>query len=250
MPIQTREMRKLNFRNKVITPSVISRIASIINNEADAIGNSEAFFLSYTVVAADNSSYESQDKEIFNAPEIIDTKILKRIQMRLHTVSGSKSVELQLLHSEQSNASNNFLLVSGNDSVWVNGIMSRLSEVIDSSDQQPRILRHLALLQWIVIITFNYIYFKLFHKDIEKMENGLVGIGLLFGIPLLSLYLVDRVKIHIEQIWPDVELQTGPHHLQQPQRKRIRLAWITTAVIVPILIGFIYDLLKNWLNLF
>ncbi|MBE9598687.1 hypothetical protein [Pedobacter sp. MC2016-24] len=250
MSIQIREMRKLNFHNKVITPSVINRIATIIDKEADNINDSEPFLISYSIEAADDSSYESQSKEIFNAPEIMDTKMVERIHMRLQTLSGSKSIELQLLHCDQNNAGNNFMLVSGNNSVWVNGVMSRLSEIIDSSNEQPQIMHHLELLQWVVVITFNFLYFRLFFRDIEKIENGFIGLGLVFGIPLLSLYLAGLAKTHIEQLWPDVELQTGPDHLQQPQKKRRELGWIMTMIILPILLGFITDVLKNWLHLF
>lgn len=250
MALQIREMRKLHFQNLIITPSVINRLAYIIDQEMTAINNSEPYIISYMVEASDNSSYESGSKEIFSSPEIMETKTLLRIQMRLQTLSNDKNIELQLLHSLKDSATGNYLLVSGGDSVWVNGVMTRLSEILRSSEGRPGLMNYLEVLQLVAVIAFLTVYFRLFYTPLEAINNPWISITLVLGIPLLFIIFITRGKTYIEGLWPDMELQTGPNHLQRPAKKRGQLAWVITAILLPLLTGFIYDMLKNWFHLF
>jgi hypothetical protein len=140
--------------------------------------------------------------------------------------------------------------VSGNDSVWVNGILAKLTEIIDTAEPQPLFKKPLSIAALPLCIAFNVVYFRLFYADIQRNKYGWIEGILTIGVPILSMVLFDKLPKYVDALWPDVELQTGPNYLQIPANKRKRITLLLTLIILPILTGFIYDVLKNWLHIF
>ncbi|MBN8720494.1 MAG: hypothetical protein J0H85_13665 [Sediminibacterium magnilacihabitans] len=202
------------------------------------------------VDASDDSSYESSSKSIFEEAEILNTKALQRIQMRLQTVSNSKNIEVQFSTSLEPNPGDNYAIVSGDDSVWVNGVLFKLSECINSAQEQPSIVKHLGTLQTITVITFLIIYFRIWYDNVEKLNNDWIRLLFFVVLPFIILLLSIELVKYLKSMWPDMELQTGPNYSQIPSKKREKVKWIVTIIVVPLLVGFVYDILKNWLRLF
>ena len=135
MPSVIRERRKIRFQGRIITPSAIRRIAELVHQSATS-ETDEPIFESYLVDAVDDSSYESRSVEIFESSEIIESKQLSKIQMIFRTISQSKNIEVQIQHSNADDHATNFIIVSGDDSIWVTGMIEKLHAVVRSFERQ------------------------------------------------------------------------------------------------------------------
>jgi hypothetical protein len=89
-----------------------------------------------------------------------------------------------------------------------------------------------------------FIYFRAFYQQINHSKNDWLKIIGLAGIPLALLFVLASAKNYILSLWPSVELQTGAGYQQKPAEKRRKLGLILTLIILPLLLTFIYDLIK------
>jgi hypothetical protein len=242
-----REKRRLVFGYKRITPKIIRKFSEIIENEISQL-NGDDFYKIYSVDATDNTSFESQSNKIFDENEVIENRNVRKISMRFYTLDNSKNIEIQIVHSIQNENSENFILVSGDDSNWVNGILSRLTEIIKLAEKQPEIKDKSGYLMFFTFLLFNVVYFRMCFDFLEKsISNTWLVIFFIVGIPILSLIFLSKFFTYLDGLWPSVELQTGPNYMQKPKENRNKAQWILVSIILPLLLALIYDLIKRCL---
>lgn len=245
-----REKRKLIIERKIITPTIIREFASIIGGELNQLdGKNYEPCAVFSIDANDNSSYESQSPEIFREGDILDKKGAVKVNMRFNTRDFSKNIEIQLVHitdlEKETTRTENFILVSGDDPTWVNGILARYNEIISLTEDQTDYKRFANGSVLLILTLLNIIYFRLFYSKIDAVKPGWVSVLLTLGPPLLCLFYAEKLTNHVSSIWPDMEFQTGPGHLQIPSLKRRKLIWIVVTFLIPIFIGIVYDLVKS-----
>jgi hypothetical protein len=248
MKNKIREKRRLNFSGKIFTPEIVRQLASVFENESQSINNQNSEMLStlYSIDATDNSSFESQDTAIFEKEGLIEQKVMSRINMRLQTFDNSKNVELQISSSQAADPINNFVLVSGDDSTWVNGTIARFSEILNRTKIQNTRHQQIAIGVLLTILAFNILYFRLFYHLIEKVSSELLRVWVLtLGVSVGSMILFNLTGEYLKTLWPSVELQTGASHLQISLQKRNKIKWLLSSIALPLVLGLVYDLLKN-----
>lgn len=241
--MKIREKRREDFNNRCITPEIIRELATIIQDEVNSLSEkeSENVYIVYSVDIIDDASYESQSKEIYEA-SIIKSRAMKKVVMRFNTASNSKNIEVQIVHSVENDQSDNFILVSGDDSNWVNGILARIHKVISSAQPQPKYFdQFVALFFWGFIFIPNIVYFRLCYKWIQNLENDLIRIFFLIGAPILLFVASGKISEYIKGLYPSIELQTGPEYLQIPKRKRRIISLLLVVIICPIIIDIIVE---------
>jgi hypothetical protein len=193
-----REKRRLTFGYRRITPNIIRAFSDIIENEITELKSEKKskYYILYSVDATDNTSFESQSNEIFKENQIIETRNVRKIVMRFYTLDNSKNIEIQIVHSIENESSENFILVSGDYPNWVNGILKRLSEIIELAEIQPRFKNNIGYLSFFTFILFNIVYFRLIFNFFEKnTTNQWIIMFLLLGVPFLSiLFFMFRLK--------------------------------------------------------
>jgi len=241
-----REKRKITIDSTIITPKIIRRIASVIDREVTQVSNEKNLFQNYSIDAFDDSSYESQSVAIFN--DLMDTKTLEHVSMQFYTADQSKKIEVQFHHSPEDANTKNFISVSGDDSVWVNGVLAQFSEIIETSESRSGLRSVIGYAVFPALVIINVYYFHFFYALIQTNKYGWIEGLMTLWLPALSIYIMSKAKEYLDDIFPDVELQTGHDYQQIPASKRKRIAAVATLFIIPILTAFIYDLLKNWLH--
>jgi hypothetical protein len=242
-----REKRRLAFNSKRITPKTIRSFCKLIESEIEALegAHKESFYKMYSVDATDNTSFESQSEEIFAETQVIETRVVRKISMRFYTLDSSKSIEIQIVDLVKDENSENFLMVSGDDPTWVNGILTRLSTILDTAENQAKI-RGSGWLVFAVLILFNVEYFRLSFDYFPKI-NELVFTIFMFVVPVGSIICAVKIHNYIETLWPSIELQTGPDYQRIPNRRRNKLQWLAASIILPLLLSIVYDIVKNTL---
>ncbi len=240
-----REKRKFIIENKRITVQTLRDLANIIEHEVKASkqesGESKVVVY-YSVDAVDGSSFESQSAGIFDQELIVDRKVIQKVAIRFNTIDYSKSIEVNIVHSIKQEEADSYISVGGDDSNWVNGVMSRLTEVISICQSQP--VKLLPYWQWIqfvgVVLCFGVFIF--FLKRFEKLPDaGFSKLLLQFGPPALFAIGVFRLGAQLETLWPELEIQTGPVHLQTQVVKRNIVIQIFLIVIIPVALSILSE---------
>ena len=135
-----REKRRLPFSYKRITPEIIRSFSNLIEEEVSILKdqNDESYYVMYSVYANDSTSFESQSNHIFSDNPVVGNRTIRKVNMRFYTLDNSKNIEIQIFHTIQDENSENFILVSGDNTNWVNGILTRLTEIINLAENQPK----------------------------------------------------------------------------------------------------------------
>lgn len=240
-----REKRKLTFKFKRITPKIIREFSNIIENEVNflIIENDTELYKMYSIDAIDNTSFESQSSEIFNENQIIENRIIKKVLMRFYTLDNSKSIEIQLVHLAKDENFENFLTVSGDDPTWVNGTLVRLTEILNMAEKQSK-NQYSGWLICGLVVLFNVEYFRLFLPHIQT-TNEIVSCITICGPFIASLFMATKFNEYISDVWPEIELQTGPGHQRLPSKRRKKIQWLTVTIILPLILSAIYDIIKS-----
>jgi hypothetical protein len=237
-----REKRKFHFSNKRITPTIIRDLASVFEKELKVSTEGISF---YSVDAKDNSSYESRSIIIFIEEGILAKKSLHKVIMRFNTGDFSKSMEVQILNTADEKSQENYIVVSGDDPIWVNGVISGLSEIISNAENQPQnesLINGIALVTGILLIVE---YFRIFYNPILHLESEWIKLALILGVPMVIFIYSSKLGIYINELWPSVELQTGPEYKLLPAKKRkILISWIA-AIGLSLIAAVIYDLFSS-----
>lgn len=169
-----REKRKLPFSFKRINSNIIRALSQIFEDEASLMRRDQSeYYLLYSIDASDSTSFESSSNEIFKEQFLMDTKVVQRVVMRFYTLDNARSIEIQIMHSIKNENSDNYILVSGNDSTWVNGTLHRLSEIIASAEDQSKINnRYSGSILFGLLIFINVEYYRLFYDYFNAVGGG------------------------------------------------------------------------------
>lgn len=243
-----REKRRLTFGYRRISPNIIRTFSNIIEDEITELKKEKntKYYVLYSVDATDNTSFESQSNEIFKENQIIETRTVRKIVMRFYTLDNSKSIEIQIVHSIENESSENFILVSGDYPNWVNGILKRLSEIIEQAEIQPRIKDNIGYISFLTFILFNTVYFRLIFNFLERnITNEWLKIFFFLGIPFLSILFFNRLNEYLKRLWPSIELQTGPDYHQKSKVNRNKAQLIVLSIVLPLVLALVYDLIKS-----
>jgi len=251
-----RESRQISIERKIIRIGDLHRLAAVVKAEYGSLNQEQYSTVSFLVRCADNSSFESEEIEIFEAGSFLAKKRVISASMSFHRYSDNSYIDIELNHG---NYRRNAITVRGSDSTWVNGITGRLSDIVESFDPQsgfatdyPRLLNVILALgygsafiwilkaiplsppreipEWARIIREAPLLRALF----RYLSGILVGI-----FPsLLTMW-------KLSELWPTIEIQIGPEHLLLEKSRRRWLAVVFTACVLPLLLSVIYDIIKG-----
>lgn len=241
-----REKRKLFFTGKRITPQIVRDISELIELEVNKLKpKKNEYYLMYSIDAKDNTSFESQSPAIFSEGGLIEKRVIESISMEFHTNDHSKIIEVHFNHSLENSNSENYIAVSGDNSNWVNGILQRLAETVDASEMQPKWIKYLGFTILIFCGLFLTMYFRILNSSTNIKElSGSIWILLVMLIPISILVSFRYFYNYISNLYPSIELQTGPKHAQRPQINRRKTQFIIVTILIPLVLSFIYDLIK------
>lgn len=246
------ETRYSRINNKIILLKDIFKLANLIfkEYEEDKKQNNHTS-ISFTSDCTDESSFESESPSLFSDESIINTKRVNAIEIFFYNYEQNKKIIFVL---SQRYGSDSYFKVSGNDSIWVNGISKKIEETINSFNSQSNFIRNNKIF---FILLFGFSMGAIFinillllpiepskgpnpatlTKYIFKYLFGLLG-GILPG----SLLTDKLIKLY-----PNIEIQIGPEHTFI---EKIRRKWLLNAFIIgvlPLLISVCYDVLKFFL---
>jgi len=264
-----KETRRFYIKQKIFKKTDFLNIGKIFHKEYNlAQKDNNNSSISFRVDCIDGTSYESESLELFDDGSILDQKKAKFIEISFHNYTLDQYMNISVVHG---GGYGDNLIIRGVDSTWVNGIFTRLKEIIDCLKPQDNFLiRHKTALLHIIALSIGKIFFLLIslaldYVHIEPIKNPseiLQKIRLFFATYPYFINLIEwfcswlmgigsayAIRTWLLKLWPDIEFDLGPEHLKIEKLRRMRIAIVFSIGIIPFCISIIYDLVKYYLEI-
>lgn len=248
-----RENRNVRIYEKVITLDNVRELARMVWKEYNEDKNEKEKQFEIAVICEDDTSFKSDSLEILDKERVIN--IRRVICIKIYYKSGNnRKIEIELRHGNDEGGS--FLNVTGDEEMWVTGILGSLKDRIRYyKSQDSFILKNLILVRiaFFASGTYctgplvdlinsdikNYIpYWKTAIQSTDSFFSSLTGALILGGL-VLGLLISEAIIKKSRQLWPSIEMQIGPEHRMTEKKRRWNLFVITTVLIIPIILSLI-----------
>ena len=158
----------------------------------------------------------------------------------------------------------NDLSVRGTEKNWVQGTFTDLQEIIESVKPQDNfILRHKGVILHVISIGIGSLVYLILNfliydriKPIQNPSEFLIGIRDFFRTNLWAYYLLEiflrwsnglvfayYIRKWLVKLWPEIEFDFGPDHMNILKVRRQRIWSVSSLVIIPVLIDIFLNLL-------
>ena len=264
-----KESRYITIENIVINLSNVKLLVDEVYKEYSKImDKSYRKSIEYSVKCDDNSTFESEDISLFSDDSIINKKRVISIDISFYFYNIDNdfrnSIRINLNHGNTTFG--NDITVSGTDSKWVNGMIKRLEENVDSFKPQSTFFKNHKFIStsilalglgivyvWIIIFFINATSSPSANETTETLSPLkelfinypiiktmiLYLLGLIAGIIPASL-IIEKLN----SLWPSVEIQIGPEHTFIEKKRRFWLISFLLFGVLPIVVGFVVELIK------
>lgn len=253
-----KETRRKIIKDKIFTKDDIRNIYKIVKE----INNNKSS-LELELNCQDGCSYESESDDLLNDGDIIDTKRCASVSIEYHNYDLERRISITLRHGMDYG---NEFIVSGLDRNWVSGIFDRINTTINSVKPQKHwFVQYQSIILHVSAFFFGLMFFRIldvllfqhieptdtpseiikairdfFHKY-PFVRHTILGTCFWFQ----GIFPVLILRGWVLKLWPSVEFDFGPEHQKSEKNKRNRLGLFFSVIIIPLLITFIYDLIKK-----
>lgn len=261
-----KETRRFVIRKKIFTKTDFLNIGKLFLSEySSAQQNKNHASLEFRISCTDGTSYESESIELFDDGGILDLKKINTLEITFHNYMLDSYINISVVRG---GGYSDALIINGKDQNWVNGVFTRLKEIIDSLKPQDNFLiRHKTALLHITALGIGiFIYFILWlilYRHIEPIKNPSETVKTIrsffqtypFFVRSLYWFLywgmgipwAPHIRTWLLNLWPNIEFDFGPEHLKVEKLRRIRIAMVFSIAIIPIILSIAYDLVKWFL---
>lgn len=242
--MQTTRSRKLSYL--FITPENILEIAEFLFQE-HAQSSDEYKTYEVKLYCINDITYEFTETDYKREYLLEKLKTRKATSVSITSRDRQKYIEVEIQHSTSNDNYRKSLTIRGVDEKWVNGTFEQLNEIIGNFKEQKKLVSENLLEQFIIwyfllpIFTAINIAFLLF-KFIPASQT-VSGVGIVFSI-ILANFLTWPILDAVRNLYPYIELATGPEHLQTENKRRKKLIFIVTVIILPFALNLITNFLK------
>jgi len=243
-----KEYRRVPIENRIIKAQDLKKLGTLILREYDESKKKEQFYGSFKIKAScsDSSVYESQSLSLFDSDSVLSNKRVDSVTMQFSDYREDKSISFEVRHGY--NMAYNNIEVDGRDSLWVNGVLKRLEDIIkECTPQSEFVTKHKtwllivlsiglgSLATMVIVRIFELHWWNTFGAK-GPLMRWLIQYAVYFYIGLLP---ASNIIGKLHKLWPSVEVQVGPEHMFSEKRRRAYLVSVTFVAIVPLVINII-----------
>jgi hypothetical protein len=251
------ETRTLRIQNKRINTTDVKRVSEVIlqeylklsQNHTRRVENNELAKYhrmpeaSFSITTKDGVNYTAPLEKLADS-DILDSKVVTDIHFKLYYYI--EDIDLRVHISDSlSSGYHSFVEVQGSDSLWCRGIFDRLKEIISSFEAQSALFRSFrwpisVIFGLFVGYTLSWIVTLLIQQpnELRSVVISFVSVG---GF-MTTVFLFED---YLSKLWPAVELVPALEHERILEKRRRRLTWVITVIVVPFLIAIVVSLIQT-----
>ena len=242
--------RTLQITDVIISPENILDIGTRVYEE---YSRSTVQYKDFEIIlnCSNNTRYEFK-KEEFNIEEIKRKLQERRVKgLEINFYGRSQDIRIDLTHLTGDGFFENKIVISGNDEMWVNGIVETMKDLIAHWQKQPSVnffksfwFYSIGILFLIIPLCFFCMRFPSF-KNLSSSAQGAVATI----ISVLAMFFMWWVVDAIKELYPKVELLTGPEYLQVAPNKRKKFIGFLILVLLPCILTIIVGIIQHVLEI-
>jgi hypothetical protein len=264
------ERRRLHINGKRFTRSDLLGTGTLFLGEAEvARREKRRHRVEFTLRCSDGTTYSGEDLSHFSEGAEVDLKPPRSVEFEFTDYELERRMDLSLTHGSGYHDGFN---IRGADRDWVQGLFTRLQERVNAAAPSTSwFIRHPSVTYHLLALGFGSV-FQLAIAEAVKLgiASGLIiparvepqdraVVVLVLEAPAILLLVTwglrwllgniaaPWVRDWILRAWPDIDLDVGHEHAKLEKMRRDRIKVFLTAVVVPLLVALVYDIVKHFL---
>jgi CRISPR/Cas system CSM-associated protein Csm2 small subunit len=163
----------------------------------------------------------------------IQNEMVFEISILLHDYNDQKKISLKFSHNV--GCYRNYISISGENTEWVRSTYDFMKNKVDTWKNQFGFHR-LKIITMILLYSIPILFFYILVKMSTALGVFIWVIGVLL---VISIFIPAVIPDKIAEVFPCIELQTGPKNLHLEEQKRNRILLILLSIVIPIVIAII-----------
>ena len=255
-----KQTASINIENKVFTEDNIIKLLKMV----ESLKNDEARdYVSLEIKSTDNVSYQIDDGDLDEVRPFLKEKKISSLSATYGQLGGDNRLRVEI---QTNGFSGSYITVTSADKNWFNSNRAEFLDYLKSLKPQinfyiehRRPLLHLARLGtgWLMVMVLLSAVNALapyFFGDIQPVDNppqwlealGSILISPIFFFIFYSVIayfqgglFADTLFRKIDKLWPGIELNFGPEHLNNTKAARQAVGYALNVIIIPIALSVI-----------
>lgn len=265
-----RQTNKIKIDSVILTLEDIGKLYAELWKEYKKSRDSYST-LTASITSDSDNQYSFENTGFDTIKTYLENRITTYLKFELRSYSGKvvKNIEIELKSGNSSYFGYNSVRISSENQEWVSKSTEDIKAIIDSITPQnklyQKIIRYLfhlirLLLGYAFLSMTAYLLDRLGYnfdntpaqnpgpwtfilgKMIENKYGKIVVACLLsygIGLGLWAQFEFKLTKL-IDETWPNIEFNFGPQHKRKAQNNKKLISSITSAVIIPLILSFIF----------
>ena len=251
--------KSIEFKNKVFTEADIDEVIAIVKSNYDYKRKDSQYSssqrLSVTIKLPDGESEDFDEKNLDEIKFIYSRKKIVAIYGRYSDYKKSRTFNFSI-YEDRTSVLNNFDIQSSDDA-WFYKQKSEIDDFLKRvRNQENFYLKYRLFIEplarFILAIPLTYLFYQIIvafahfipappAREISANEQfwsiyWLVIVAIFVNF-MFSQMAFNKLFKKIDSMWPTIEFNFGPDHLNTAKSTRSIFAHIASAVIIPLLLG-------------
>lgn len=253
-----KEKRLFKISGRIIKFTDLKVLADFLVGEKLKAVDGNRVELESSATCADTVVYSSQNMSLFEDGSPIKLKRVTSLRMSFYNYDQKSQIEISLIHGDSWRGSE--VTISGIDSDWVNGCLTRLQEIFESfQPQNIFVSKFKNYIRLVIALGSGALFFWVYRQIVPPNPSPeppphLIEMLLAttsgkyafkyFAYACMGFFPGMFFYEKLAKCWPPVELQVGPEHSQIEAQRRKWISAVLLIGVVPFCINIISDVVK------